>query len=96
MGQLRIDLALQMTGECADPHAAVVLLGPQAGRREITQRLPGPGAGFRQDQVRVAADLARRESGRHCAGVVSLAQALFGVRAQHGGEPRSCLGVRHR
>ena len=96
MRQLGVDLALQMAGEGADPHAAVVLLGPQAGRRQIAEGLAGAGAGLRQYQMRIAAGLARREGGCGCAGVVRLAWPLLGVRSQHRGEPRPRLGFRHR
>ena len=85
-----------MAGEGADPHAAVVLLRPQAGGRQIAEGLAGAGAGLRQHQMRIAAGLARREGGRRGAGVVRLARPLLGVRPEHGGEPRPCLGFRHR
>ena len=94
--QFGVDLALQMAGEGADPHAAVVLLRPQAGGRQIAEGLAGAGAGLRQHQMRIAAGLARREGGRGGAGVVRLARPLLGVRSQHRGEPRPCLGFRHR
>ena len=90
-GQLGVDLALQVAGEGADPDAAVVLLGPQAGGREVAERLAGAGAGLGQHQMRIAAGLARREGGRGGAGVVRLARPLLGVRAEHRGEPRPRL-----
>ena len=85
-----------MAGEGADPHAAVVLLRPQAGGRQIAEGLAGACAGLRQHQMRVAAGLARRECGGRGAGVVRLARSLLGVRSQHGGKPRPRLGFRHR
>ena len=94
--QLGVDLALQMAGEGADPDGAVVLLRPQAGGREIAERLAGAGAGLGQHQMRIAAGLARREGGGGGAGVVGLARPLLGVRSQHRGEPRPRLGLRHR
>ena len=94
--QFGVDLALQMAGEGADPHAAVVLLRPQAGRRQIAERLAGAGAGLRQHQMRIAAGLARREGGGGGAGIVRLARPLLGMRPQHRGEPRPRLGLRHR
>ncbi len=37
MRQFGVDLALQVSGEGADPDAAVVLLRPQAGRRQVAR-----------------------------------------------------------
>ncbi len=96
VGQLRIDLALQMAGEGADPHAAVVLFGPQAGRCQIAERLAGSGAGLRQYKVRVAAGFAGREGGGGGPRVVCLARPLLRVGSQHAGESRPRLGFRDR
>ena len=91
--QLVVDLALQVAGEGADPDGAFVFLRPDAGGREVAQRLAGAGAGFHQDHVGVAADFAWREGSGGGAGVVALAGALFGVRTEHGGETKAGLGL---
>ena len=96
MRQFGVDLALQVAGEGADPHAAVVLLRPQAGRRQIAERLAGSGAGLGQHEMRVAAGLARGERRRRGTGVVRLPRPLLRVRAQHVRQPRPRLGLRHR
>ena len=96
MRQFSVDLALQVAGEGADPHAAVVLLRPQAGRRQIAERLAGSGAGLGQHEMRIAAGLARGERRRRGTGVVRLPRPLLRVRAKHVREPRSRLGLRHR
>ena len=96
MGQLRIDLALQVAGESADPHAAVVLLGPHAGRCEVAERLAGPGPGLGQHEMRIAAGLAWRERGGSGSRVIGLARPLLRVGSQHGGEPCTGLGFSDR
>ena len=94
--QFGVDLALQVAGEGADPHAAVVLLRPQAGGRQVAERLAGPGAGLGQHEMRVAAGLARSERRRRGAGIVRLPRPLLGVRPKHVREPRPRLGLGHR
>ena len=56
------DLALQVAGIGRDPHRALVLLGPQAGRRDIAEGLADPGAGLGQHRAAAcrAARAARR------------------------------------
>ena len=83
VGQFCVDLALQVAGESADPHAAVVLLGPHAGGREVAERLARPGAGLGQHEMRIAAGLARREGRGGGTGIVGLARPLLGMRSQH-------------
>ncbi len=96
MRQFGVDLALQVAGKGADPHAAVVLLGPQAGGRQIAEGLAGPGARLGQHQMRVATSFARSECRGGGAGVVSLARPLLRVRPEHVREPRPRLGLRDR
>ena len=81
-GDLGLDLALQVTGESADPDWPFVLLGPDAGGGEIAERLAGSGARFGQDQMRIAFRLARQERGGRGSGVIGLTGPLLGVRAQ--------------
>ena len=92
--QFAVDLALQVAGEGADPDGAFVLFRPDAGGREVAEGLAGASAGLGQHHMRIAADLPRREGGGGGAGVVALAGALFGVRAEHGGETLTGLGFR--
>ena len=94
--QFAVDLALQMAGEGADPDRALVLLRPDAGRRQVAQRLAGAGAGLDQHQMRIAADFPRRERGGGGAGIIALARPLFGMRTQHGGQPQPRLGFGDR
>ena len=57
--ELAGDLGLQVAGEGRDPHRALVLLGPQARRRDIAERLADAGAGLGEDRVRLVGDVAR-------------------------------------
>ena len=61
MGDLLHDLALQIAGVGGDPKTRAVLLGPQAGGRQIAQGLAGAGAGFDQGDAGRAGILARPE-----------------------------------
>ncbi len=94
--QFRIDLALQMPRERADPDRAAVLLRPQAGRRDIPQRLARPGARLGQNQVRVAPHLPRCERRRRRAGIIRLTRPLLRLRPQHRGQPPPRLRLGHR
>ena len=94
--KLAVDLALQMAGEGADPDGAPVAFGPQAGRRDIAERLAGAGSRFRQHQMRIAAVLARREGRRGGAGVVGLPWPLFGIGPKNRGQARPRLGLADR
>ena len=44
--ELLVDLALQVLGEGAEPHRALVAPRPQAGRRDVAQGLADAGAGL--------------------------------------------------
>ena len=72
---LEVDLLLQVLGAGGDEHA----LPAQDGRDEIRQRLPGAGAGFRQE------DAALFEHARHAVGHGRLTVARF-VRRHRPGE----------
>ena len=91
-GDLGLDLALQVASEGADPHRTLVLLSPDAGGREIAERLAGSGARLGQHQMRIAFGLARPERGGGGAGVVGLAGPLLGMRAQNAGEAGAGFG----
>ena len=95
-GQFAVDLALQMAGEGADPDRALVALGPQAGRRDITQRLAGAGAGLRQHQMRIAALLAWGEGLGGGPGIVGLPGPLLGLRPQDLRQPAARLRLADR
>ena len=94
--QLAVDLPLEVPGEGADPDRALVLLGPDAGGRQVAQGLAGAGSGLGQHHVRIAADLPGGEGGAGRTGIIRLSRPLFGVRAQHGGEPGAGFGLRNR
>ena len=96
MREFGVDLALQVTGEGADPDAAVVLLRPQAGGCQIAKRLAGSGARLGQHEMRIAAGLARSKCRRGGAGVVRLPRPLLRVRPEHVREPRPRLRLRDR
>ena len=55
-------LPLQRLGKSGNPHCAIGGGRPQAGRREITQRLANARACFSQQHMRFALALARREN----------------------------------
>ncbi len=82
-----VDLVLQVARVGRDPHGPVILLGPQARRREIAQRLADAGAGFREHDGGAVLACPRRERRRQGGGVVGLARPRFGVGAQQVGEP---------
>ena len=91
-GGFLLDLALQMAGIGGDPDRALVLLRPEAGGGEIAQGFAGAGAGFGQDEMRVALGHARLEGGGGGGGEIGLGGALLGAGAEQGGEPRAGLG----
>ena len=62
--ELAGDLALQVAGVGRDPHRALVLLGPQAGRRDIAERLADAGAGLGEHRLRRRAARAARRRRR--------------------------------
>ncbi len=84
--KLGLDLPLQMPRVGADPDGAAVALGPQAGRRHVAERLAGAGAGFRQDQMRVATRGPRPESVHRGVGIIRLSRALLGIRTEQAGQ----------
>src|SRR5262249_46332672 len=53
------DLGLQVAGIGRDPHRSPVLLSPQAGWRDIAERLADPGTRFREDGSRTVGLAAR-------------------------------------
>ncbi len=79
MRDLLHDLALEVAGVGGDPKARPVLLGPQAGGREIAERLADAGAGFDQRDPRRAGRVARGEGIRRGFGV----GRLFGTQLAH-------------
>ena len=76
--ELVVDLALQVAGVGSDPDRGAVLLGPQAGRRDIAQRLADAGAGLDQHDVGLALLLARREGLARGRGIVALGRPRLG------------------
>ncbi len=60
-GEFGVDLPLQVLGVGADPHRAMVALGPEQGGGDVAQGLAGAGAGLGEHQPRAAALLARVE-----------------------------------
>ena len=61
---------------------ALVLLGPQARRRDIAQRLADAGAGLGQHDLRLVGRLARAEGGGDGGGVIRLLRPRLGVVAE--------------
>ena len=83
-------LPLQRLGKGGNPHGAIGGGGPQAGRRQITQRLANARACFGQHHMRFALALARRENiGRHL-GKIALTLPRFGRAADE-----RCQAVLH-
>ena len=79
---LRVDLALKMAGEGADPDRSAIFFGPDTGRGQVAQGLAGTGARFRQHHMGVAFDLPRREGGGDRPGIVALPGTLFGAGSE--------------
>ena len=94
--ELAVELALQVAGVGADPYRSLVLLRPDAGRRQVAQRLADAGAGLGEHEAGLAGALARREGGGDTRRVVGLAGPFLGAGAEHGGEPRPRLLGFHR
>jgi hypothetical protein len=69
-----------------------VLLGPEAGRGEIAERLADTGAGLGQHQVRLVLALARREGEADGRGVVGLLRARSACLAEQLDQARARLG----
>jgi len=76
--QLAVDLGLQVAGEGRDPDRAAVALGPEAGRRQIAQRLADAGPGLGQHQIGLVRRLFRREGGADRRGVIRLLRPGLG------------------
>ncbi len=94
--ELAGDLGLQVAGKGRDPHRAAVLLGPQARRRDIAERLADPGAGFGQHRVRPVGKVARGKGGGDGGRIIGLLRARLGIDAEQAGEPGARLRRCHR
>ncbi len=93
--ELAGNLALQVAGVGRDPHRALVLLGPQAGRGDVAERLADPGAGLGEHRLRRVRPLARREGGGDRGGVIGLLRPRLGALAEQRGEPAAGILGRH-
>src|SRR5271170_2489635 len=85
------DLGLQVARVGRDPHRAPVLLRPQAGGRDIAERLSDAGPGFGKNRSRLVRLLARGKGGGDCCGIIALLRAPLGGRAEQLDEPRASL-----
>ena len=95
-GELLVDLALEVARVGGDPDRGAVALRPEAGGRDVAQRLAGAGAGLREDEGGLALHLARGEGEGGRGGVVRLGGARSrrprrgfrpgarGLRGRHG------------
>ena len=94
--ELAGDLVLEIAREGRDPHRPLVLLGPDARRRDIAQGLADTGAGFGEDETRRFGQIARAESGADRGGVIRLLRPRLGISAEQLGEPRPRLAFLDR
>src|SRR5439155_16877166 len=94
--ELAGDLALQVAGEGRDPYRALVLLGPQARRRDIAERLADPGAGLGEDRLRRIGPIARRKGGGDRFGIIGLLRPRLGAVAEQRREAPARIGSRDR
>ena len=83
-----VDLALQVARVGRDPDRGAVLLGPQAGGRDIAQGLADAGAGLDQHDMGFAFLLARRKGCAGGRGIVALGRPGLG----HVGAGRDEMG----
>ena len=89
--ELAGDLGLQVAGVGRDPHRAPVLLRPEAGGRDVAERLPDTGPGFGKNRSGLFGLVARGKGGGNCRGVVALLRPLLGAGAEQLDEPRASL-----
>jgi hypothetical protein len=93
--QLLHDLALQIAGVGRNPQARAVLLRPQAGGREIAQRLADARSGFKKHHLGSARGVARSERIGRRFGIVPLLGARLARIAHQLRETRARFADRH-
>ncbi len=91
-----VDLALQVARVGREPYRALVLLGPQAGRRDIAEGFSDAGPGLGQDGARRVGTLARREGSGDGGGVIGLFRPRLGIGPEQRGEAPPRFIRRHR
>ncbi len=94
--ELAGDLGLQVARVGRDPHRTAVLLRPEAGGRDVPERLPDTGPGFGKNRSGLVGLVPRRKRGSDCGGVIALLRPPLGDGAEQLGEPRTGLLGTHR
>ena len=94
--EFAVDLALEVLAVGRKPNGPFVLVGPDAGGRDIAQRLAHPRSRLGQHHERRVPAPARREGERGGRGVVGLLRPRLRARAEQRGQPRARFVRRHR
>src|SRR5437763_636765 len=89
--ELAGDLGLQVARIGRDPHRTPILFRPQAGGRDIPERLPDAGPGFGKNRSGLLWMLARSKGRRDCRGIIALLRTLLGGSAEQFGKPGARL-----